>query len=110
MSKTVVLRDTRDQLGTRYLGATLAANGDVIIEGQDLGAGVEEFFGEGLREYEYVITVRGAEIPALLQALGTETDVLMALQKRFGNGVKTDLATLLKAQNIPYDFWSRIGD
>lgn len=47
---SVVLRDMRDARGSRYLGASIKANGDLVIEGQDLGPAVEEFFG--VSEYE----------------------------------------------------------
>jgi hypothetical protein len=35
---------TRDKDGSRYLEARLERNGDLIIEGQDLGDGVERWF------------------------------------------------------------------
>jgi len=54
-SKRVVLRNTRDADGTRYLEASINAEGDLVIEGQDLGPGVEEIFG--IREYEWAWTI-----------------------------------------------------
>ncbi len=48
----VVLRDTRDEGGARYLEAAIKSNGDLVISGQDLGPGVKAFFG--VSEYEWV--------------------------------------------------------
>ena len=53
MVNYVTLRDTRDEGGSRHLSASLKGDGTLIIEGQDLGPGVEGFFGSGLTEYEW---------------------------------------------------------
>lgn len=110
MEKSVVLRSSRDKGGSRFLGATLLENGDVRIEGQDLGPGVENVFGQGYTEYEYIMTIRVKNVPALLQALGAKSDVLSALQKYFGDPSTEDPRSFLKNHNIPFEFWSRVGD
>ena len=48
----ITLRNVRDDLGTRSLEAFVLPTGDLVIEGQDYGDGVEAAFGEGIREYE----------------------------------------------------------
>lgn len=45
MARTVTLWHQCDELGSRILDATLETNGDLRIDGQDLGNGVEEIFG-----------------------------------------------------------------
>ena len=111
MTTSVVLWQTRDAGGTRYLDATLTAEGELVIAGQDLGPGVEQVFGEGLIEYEYALTVAAADVPALAAALGaTGGDVLAALQATFGRGQVIGPAALLDEHDIPYEFWSRVGD
>lgn len=110
MSKTVTLRDFKDRQGSSYLGATLNADGDLpIIEGGDSGDGVEQSFGRGHREYEWSHTVRAADIPALLDALGGD-DVLAALQQHFSGMDSYKLQPFLDAHRIPYEFWSRVGN
>jgi hypothetical protein len=42
----------------------------VRIEGQDRGKEIEVFFGESLTEYEHVLTIKAADVPTLLDALG----------------------------------------
>ena len=110
MEKVVVLRQTRDENGTRHLRAVLASNGDVKIKGQDLGVGVEKFFGEGFMEYEYILTIRTADVPVLRDALGASSDVLSALQQHFSNLDVADPRSFLEEYDIRYEFWSRIGE
>ena len=105
---TVVLRDIDDAQGIRYLEASLSSDGELRIEGQDLGSGVEEIFG--LREYEWVWTVRAHNVPKLLRALGAKSDVLSALSERFTGERADELMPFLDSQGIPYEVWSRIGD
>jgi hypothetical protein len=110
MGKSVVLWQIRDQLGARNLWASLTPNGDVQIEGQDLGDGVENFWGKSYTEYEYAMTIQATDVPALLDALGSETDVLSALQKHFENSNTSDPKSFLEEHGVPYEFWSRIGE
>ena len=109
-TQSVVLRHTKDALGSRYLQATLRGNGNVVIEGQDLGKGVEDVFGEGLTEYEFAMTIQAADIPGLLKALEAQGDVLSALQHQFKSHTSTEPGTFLNTHNVPYEFWSRLGD
>ncbi len=47
--ESIVLRDQRDGNGLRYLAAKRRTGGGIVIEGQDLGPGVERAWGEGNR-------------------------------------------------------------
>jgi len=105
----VVLRDTSDRGGSRHLTARLAPSGDVVIQGQDLGSGVEGVFGSGLSEYEWAWTIRAANVGKLAQALDTE-DVLEGLQAQFGGDRSSELASFLERAGVPVEFWSRVGD
>jgi hypothetical protein len=107
-SRITVLRDVRDDQGTRYLGASLTAEGDLVIEGQDRGAGVERIFG--VREYEWAWTIRAGNVPALLRALGSSSDVLSTLSGRFSGDKAAGLKTFLDSHGIPHETWSRLGD
>jgi hypothetical protein len=104
MEKRVELRNTKDDRGTQYETATLGSNGDVRIEGQDPGKGVEVYFGEGLTEYQYVLTVKAADVPALLKALGAKSDVLSALQEQFWDQSQEGLQSFLENNDVPFEF------
>lgn len=108
--RSVVLRDTRDEDGTRYLEARIEENGDLTIQGQDLGAGVESYFGPGTREYEWCWTIRSPDLPRLREALKAGEDVLAALHARFSGDAAAGLSSFLKEEQVPYESWSRVGD
>ena len=50
MDGYVTLRDTRDEGGSRHVGASLKSDGTLLIESLDRGPGVERFFGPGLAQ------------------------------------------------------------
>ena len=104
----VILRQTKDKLGSRYLEARLEPSGDVVIDGQDLG-GVE-IFGAGIREYEYAWTIRAVDVPKLAKALGTADNVLGALQSQYSDDKAAGLFSFLEEQGIPVETWSRHGE
>lgn len=107
---SITLRNVQDKLGTRFLGVSLTPGGDVVIEGQDIGDGVEAAFGAGFREYEWAYFVVQGDIAALLHALGAQTDILTALGQRFSDEQASELQPFLDGHAIPYQFWSRMGD
>jgi hypothetical protein len=104
----VVLRRVKDADGSRLLEASLTVEGNVLIEGWDLGDGVERVFG--VREYEWTWTIPAASIPALLRALGVTDHVLAALQARFSGENAALLGPFLEENEIPTNRWSRLGD
>ncbi|MBA2310259.1 MAG: hypothetical protein H0W01_13450 [Pseudonocardiales bacterium] len=111
--KRVTLRSIRDADGSRHLDAHVTAEGDVVVEGQDLGPGVERAFGPGLTEYEWTHTVRAADVPLLVEALGgAPGDDVLALMRRVcsGDGVVRLAALLAPDGPVPAEFWSRVGD
>jgi hypothetical protein len=111
LDTTVVLRDQEDSDGIRYLDATIDKAGRLVIEGQDVGAGVERAFGEGYREYEWRWTVPVTEIPAAVATLGGEPgEPALAVAARWIDAHGTDPGVALKAARIRLEFWSRLGD
>lgn len=105
---SVVLRDERTSSMSRRLSARLTADGDLIVDGQDLGAPVRSYFGAN--EYEWSWTIRKQHLRALLAALGANSDVLAALKARFAPDRGDEIGTFLKDNAIPCEFWSRVGD
>jgi hypothetical protein len=103
-----ILRDERSEGDMRYLGATYSSEGNLVIEGQDLGNAVEAAFG--YREYEWAWTIARADLPKLAAALDTKTDLMAALEHRFSGPAAAQLAAFLQEHNIPHKGWSRIGD
>jgi len=104
----VVLRQEKSQNDSRFLSASLTADGDLKIEGQDIGDSVREIFASA--EYEWAWTVRASALPALKQALGNPNDLLKALEKEFSAQNAARLLSFLEDHEIPYETWSRTGD
>ncbi len=103
-SKSIVLRNSRG----RFLKASINTEGDLVIEGQDLGAEVEKFFGYS--EYEWAWTISAKDCDRLLAALGGEPDLLSALGERFSGENAADLQSFLQSEGIKFAAWGRIGD
>ena len=103
-TKSIVLRHS----GGRFLKASINTKGDLVIEGQDLGAEVEAFFGYG--EYEWAWTISAKDCDRLLAALGGKSDLLSALGERFSGENAANLQSFLESEGIEFETWSRIGD
>ena len=99
-------------MAIRHLEATRRPDGAILIEGQDLGPGVERIFGAGLTEYEWTWTIEPDAVPAAIAALeGIEGDDplrLLAAWSAAHGGV--DPGSRLREAGVPIEFWSRIGD
>ena len=104
-----MLREERLGEDYRYLRARLTEAGALVIEGQDLGPGVEQHFGAGLFEYEWSWTIEGDALGRLRTALGTD-DVLAGLGARFSGAAASRLSAFLTEQELGAQFWSRVGD
>ena len=78
MKRKVILRRTEDKGGSRSLVARLTDMG-LVIEGHDLGPGVEEAFGA--YEYEWTRTVAIEHLPTLEAFLGGP--ILKVLKARY---------------------------
>jgi hypothetical protein len=122
LSETVVLVDDeirrrrlryqRDADGVRRLDVILRDDGSLVIDGQDLGRGVESFWGEGLTEYEWTRTIEKEHVPQLVAALGggPGADVLALIEESFAGDKAAGLEQLLEQAAIPFKSWSRVGD
>lgn len=106
----IILQQLKQPGRNWSLSAHLNAAGDLIFEGHDLSNDLPGIFGAGVREYEYVITVRAAELPGLQQVLDGGTDLLQALKVCFGPPDSLPVRTFLEDHEIIFEFWSRMGD
>lgn len=107
--KSVILRNTQDEGGSRYLSAEIRDNGDLVIQGRDTGPEVERFFGS--TEYEWTWTIRANHLSTLIQALGgkpRESEILPLLKAQFSEPHAAELQGFLEQHQIPFEFWSRL--
>lgn len=110
--RTAILKDSKDRHGPRHLWATLDADGTVVIEGQDLGSNLPLYGLSGVTEYEYAWTIRPADIPGLVTALGGEpgADPLRLLVRYATGQAWPRFDLFLEEHAIPAEFWSRFED
>ena len=69
-ARRIILRDERDDRGTRHLDAVLEHDGTLRITGHDQGPGVSAFWGDAITSYDWVYVIAADRIPALLRVLG----------------------------------------
>ena len=112
MTGRVVLRDSEDANGTRYLEARMSGGRDLIIEGHDIGEGVSRAFGEDISEYEWKYLIKKEDIPLLIKVLGGEEgdDILELIADRCTGEGAQNLEEVIRDNNIPHEFSSRMGD
>ncbi len=110
--RKVVLRDQSGKGFSRSETARYTAEGGVVIEGQDLGPGVEGVFGEGYYEYEWASAIVPSALPDAVAALGGQPgeDLLDVMERWVAAGTGTDVEQTLKSAGVPIAFWSRVGD
>ena len=84
-------------------------DGKLILYGQDLGSGVEEFWGDSDYEYYYTLSVKNTEkIHKLLKNDSGEDLELLELVKIYFSGIDgcKDFREYCEKHRIKYDFYS----
>lgn len=111
--RSVTLWDVnRPGFGRQALSAELKPDGWLVISGQDLGLGVEQAWGGGLREYEWGWAVDPSDVPAAVALLGGHPgeDPLRVLERWTRQNGGADPGSAIKGAGIKVGFWSRVGD
>jgi hypothetical protein len=88
--------------------AIIQDDGNLVIDGFDIGETVEELMGD--IDYEYILTVHSVHKPELLKLLNATDDaeLLHQIQTQFnGNYVFSEFRLFLDQHQIPYEtfFW-----
>ena len=81
-------------------------NGNLIIDGYDIGKTVEEAWGDS--DYEYILTIHQEEVSLLCEELKINTHdhhlILQEIAKRFqGNTCFSDIEKFLTDKKIKYE-------
>lgn len=106
-----IVRDERNEQGSYHLRGRLREDGSLVIEGQDLGASPQGFWGSS--EYEWTITLDQAAVAELIEVLEGTTDQRDArevLEMRFREDEHRATSSFLEEHGIAFEFWSRVGD
>jgi hypothetical protein len=97
-----------DRYGERHLRAVLRSNGELVLEGQDLGRDLPFAGLSGVTEYEYAHTIPAEEVPRLVEVLGggPSDDVLHLLIASFPEGAMTNFSEFFKEHGIKAGIWN----
>jgi len=109
VKQTLVFSQGPGERGSSYRAIHLEDDGSLVIEGQDVGSGVGDFFGGGYSEYEFFRTVRPTGVAKLGELVGLgDVNILDGLREHFGT--TRALEQFLEENGIESHFWSRVGD
>jgi hypothetical protein len=73
-ARRVVLRDTRNDHGTRFEAAQLDDDGTLHVTGHHTGPGVSEFFGDAITSYDWAYVIAPDRVGTLFILLGGQAD------------------------------------
>jgi hypothetical protein len=104
--RRVQLRYERDGPDSRFLWAYLDDQGNLHIDGQDLGPKTAPVGDDG--EYEWFKTIRAEDVPKVVTLLGGSTgdDVLDLMEARYTGEASGELEKRLRESDIKVEFYS----
>jgi hypothetical protein len=96
----ITLRNEKRGADTRHLLAYLDNEGNLHIDGQDLGPGTAPVSDDG--EYEWFRTISHEDLPQLMSLLGApaDADVLDLLQRKWSGARSYELEKVLRQSGI----------
>jgi hypothetical protein len=102
-SRKVRLRNEDTGRDRRFLDAFLDAEGDLHIDGQDLGPATAPVSPDG--EYEWFSTVRSEHVSQLVELLGGDAgaDILDLLEKHYTGAGSYELERILRDDDVPVE-------
>ncbi len=103
--RVVTLRSEKRGADSRALWASLTEDGDLRIDGQDLGPATSPVSPDG--EYEWIQVIRKSDIPDLLSLLGAEPseDVLEILEASWSGERSYALERLLRESDVKVELF-----
>ena len=100
--RQIKLIESRSEKISVFLDAKISDQEDLVLEGQDLGKQVEEYWGDS--DYEYWVVVPKGYKDSVLLWLLQERFAEDAAPNRFKSD--SEFSEWLKAKGIPYEFSS----
>ncbi len=104
MEKIILYRKEGSKISI-YMDMYFNEEGQLIFDGQDIGSGVEEQWGDS--DYEYTYTIEPEEVKKLYAILGVpdsdKHSLLQEIKKRFaGNRAYSKFGKFMDDNNINY--------
>ena len=111
MTREVVLVNEVHGADRRHVSARIDAQGCLVVEGQERGPQVSDFWGDDITESEWSWTVACDDLSTLASALKTTLeDLLPTLARRFSGAALAGLQPFFAAAGVRVERWSRLGD
>lgn len=109
MNSKILLFEYRNSSISITIEAYFSENGDLHVQGYDIGKTVEEVWGDS--DYEYELTVHQSELPKFWSSLnfqGSDPEYLLyQLGQRFtGNTSYSEIMDYLQEHQIPFESFS----
>jgi hypothetical protein len=110
MGETVDLYAERDSHGgSRCVWLHRRDDGSLVLEGQDLGGAVTEFWGSAFTEYEWDWSLPADRVSTFFEELGIAQDAALEdVAERLKQLDRAELQQRFKDAGA--EFWSRVGD
>lgn len=107
--RIVHLRSEHEGPDHRFLDAWLDDDGNLHVDGQDLGPATAPVSSDA--EYEWHETIRARHLPRVraLLGIGPGEDLLDALERSWSGARAGALETLLRESGIPVELWTGGG-
>lgn len=104
--RTVVLRNERKGKDQRHLRAYLDEEGNLVVEGQDLGPSTAVVSDDG--EYEYRKRIAADDVASLRSVLniGDDVDILDELARNWSGPASYELERRIRESGVPVQFSS----
>ena len=101
--RRIVLRQERDGRDWRNLWAYVDDDGNLHIDGQDLGPRTASVSPDG--EYEWFESISAVDLPRLIEILGgtADTDVLDLLEQRYSGERSYEFERVLSTSGVPVE-------
>ncbi|MDP8991534.1 MAG: hypothetical protein M3N31_00485 [Actinomycetota bacterium] len=99
------MREESDGEDRRYLWAYLDEQGNLHVDGQDLGPGTAPVSSDG--EYEWFETIASEHVPRLTELLGGDPGIgiLDLLEQRYTGNGSYELERVLRTSGIPIELF-----
>jgi hypothetical protein len=96
------LRDEATGAKRRFLCAYCDAQGNLHVDGQDLGPGTAMVSDDG--EYEWFQTILAVHLPQLVKVLGGQAgEPILTVLERYRGEASYEFERLLRASGVPVD-------
>lgn len=99
--KRISLFEKRASHSSIFISVGLNKDGDLVLDGQELGSFIEDMYGDS--DLEYFVTVKKKDVPRLQACLDASDKTLLEAMRRFADrDAEIKFRKFLDKHAIPY--------